>query len=214
MAEEHPQPKLRLRKPAPAPEASPAAAPAPAATPAAGAPGVPDRARSSPLPLLAALGCVGAAFLVYTQVLRPRRDAPEPPPAARPANAPPPDAAKSGPERRAPTEAGSRAGTAVPERAVPPAPAGKASRPAEVRLLGDLDYASPEAGAEFRGWVANARITGVLEAPPARVMIEDRLYREGEIVEPRLGIRFEGVQPSTRRLIFRNAQGAMVARRY
>jgi len=213
MAEEPSRPKLRLSERAPAPSPAPAAPPptpervfrAPAlpvpeppavklppppppvaAAPAgrsplrvaerpaapSAAPLPPPGERSSVLPLVGALGCVLAAALFYTQVLRPRREARE----AR-------------------------------EAAAASAPGPEANIPAV------LERADPGASADFRARVANLRLSGVFEGEPSRAMIDGRLVRAGEVIDERLGLRFDGLEPG-RRLRFRDATGATVVRKY
>ncbi|HVU23626.1 MAG TPA: hypothetical protein VHE13_05825, partial [Opitutus sp.] len=69
------------------------------------------------------------------------------------------------------------------------------------------------ASAEFRSWVSNARINGVLGTPP-RALINGRTVRAGQIVDEPLGITFVGVDVSRHALVFRDRAGATVRRRY
>ena len=133
---------------------------------------------------------VGAALL-YTQVLRPRR-------AARDAAA----AAASAPTAAVPGSL-PPAGAA----AAPVAPGPTAAAPAV------LERADPGAGPEFRDRVLALRLSGVFEGDPARAMIDGRLVRAGEVIDERLGLRFDGLEPG-RRLRFRDAAGATVVRKY
>jgi hypothetical protein len=77
-----------------------------------------------------------------------------------------------------------------------------------------LEYAAAEASAEFRTFVASAKVSGVFQGTPARAMINGRLVRAGESVSTALGIRFDGVDPAKRHLIFKDRNGAIVARKY
>ncbi|MGH7946877.1 MAG: hypothetical protein ACREH8_03530 [Opitutaceae bacterium] len=74
--------------------------------------------------------------------------------------------------------------------------------------------AAPEAAAPFRSFVANAKVSGVFQGPPTRVMINGRLVRAGEVVEATLGITFNGVDSSRRQLLFVDRTGATVTRRF
>ena len=225
MADEPSRPKLRLTERPPAPPPAPAAPPpnpervfrAPALpvptgpaerlppppppavppgrpslpvaappSPPAGAPAVPPVERTSVAPLLGALACVVGAALFYTQVLRPRRVAREAAAAAA-ASAPPANAALPGPP--------------------PGAPGPAADVPAV------LERADPGASPEFRARVLALRLSGVFEGEPARAMIDGRLVRAGEVIDERLGLRFDGLEPG-RRLRFRDASGAAVVRKY
>ena len=225
MAEEPSRPKLRLTERPPAPSPLPAAPPPtpervfrapalpvpeppavrlpPPPPPAPGPgrptlrgaerpppppapPAVPPAARASLAPLLGALACVVGAALLYTQVLRPRRAAREAAAAAA-ASTPPANAALPGPPPGAP-------GPAVDLPAV-------------------LERADPGASPEFRARVLALRLSGVFEGEPARAMIDGRLMRAGEVIDERLGLRFDGLEPG-RRLRFRDAAGATVVRKY
>ena len=222
MAEEPARPKLRLTERPPAPLPSPAApAPTPdrvfrapalpvppppaaklppppppsaavtpgrpplrvAERPASAAPVPPPAERASVLPLVGALVCVVAAALFYTQILRPRREARE---AA---------ASAAGPAR--PPATSPAAAAPVPEPSAPAA----------------LDRADPGASPEFRARVVGLRLSGVFEGEPSRAMIDGRLVRAGEVIDERLGLRFDGLEPG-RRLRFRDSSGATVVRRY
>lgn len=221
MAEEPSRPKLRLteRPPAPAPSpAAPSPAPervfrapalpvpespavrlpppppptagrppvrAPAPPASAAPPAAPAPAeRASVLPLVGALACVVGAALFYTQVLRPRREAREAAAAAATPASPAPAAAPSA-----------------------SAPGSEANVPAV------LERADPGASLEFRTRVLGLRLSGVFAGEPARAMIDGRLVRAGEVIDERLGIRFDGLEPG-RRLRFRDASGATVVRKY
>lgn len=74
----------------------------------------------------------------------------------------------------------------------------------------EASHASPE----FSSWVANAQISGVFQGQPARVLINGRTVRAGEIVEPRLGIVFQAVDAKQKLLRFRDRSGATVQRKY
>jgi hypothetical protein len=78
----------------------------------------------------------------------------------------------------------------------------------------ELEMASGDASAEFRSFVANAKISGVFQGTPARVMINGRLVRTGETVEANLGIIFEGVDSAKRHLLFKDRSGAVVTHKY
>ncbi|MSU23935.1 MAG: hypothetical protein EXS32_08960 [Opitutus sp.] len=77
----------------------------------------------------------------------------------------------------------------------------------------DVEAAS-EASPAFRSFVANAKISGVFQGTPPRVMINGRLARAGENVDPSLGIVFDGLDPEKKQIIFKDKTGAIVMRRY
>jgi hypothetical protein len=66
----------------------------------------------------------------------------------------------------------------------------------------------------FRSFVANAKVSGVFQGNPARAMINGRLFRAGETVDPGLGITFSGLDPERHSLVFKDKSGAIVARKY
>lgn len=179
-------PKVRLPPPPPPTAAAPGRPVRPVAPPAAAPPPVaPAPAeRASVLPLVGALACVVGAALFYTQVLRPRREAREAAAAAATPASPAPAAAPSA-----------------------SAPGSEANVPAV------LERADPSASPEFRTRVLGLRLSGVFAGEPARAMIDGRLVRAGEVIDERLGIRFDGLEPG-RRLRFRDASGAAVVRKY
>ena len=103
---------------------------------------------------------------------------------------------------------------AAPAPASPPP--SMASATATTSLAPGLSASMPiaaaaDASAAFREFVANAKISGVADT---RALINGRLVRTGEVVDPALGIRFHAVDREAKQLIFRDFNGAQVARRY
>lgn len=74
--------------------------------------------------------------------------------------------------------------------------------------------AGPQASPAFVAWSVNIKVNGVFQGSPARAMINGRLTRTGETVEPMLGIVFDSVDAERKLLIFRDAIGAKVSRKY
>jgi hypothetical protein len=74
--------------------------------------------------------------------------------------------------------------------------------------------AAAEASAAFRSFVANAKVSGVFQGDPPRAFINGRLARVGEVIEPALGIVFNGVDSRRTQLLFKDKTGATVARKY
>jgi cytoskeletal protein RodZ len=74
--------------------------------------------------------------------------------------------------------------------------------------------AAPEASAPFRSYVANAKVSGVFQGTPARVVINGKLTRAGDVVDPGLGIVFDGIDSGRRHLVFKDQSGATVSRRF
>ena len=74
--------------------------------------------------------------------------------------------------------------------------------------------AETEATPAFRSFVADAKISGVFQGTPPRAFINGRLVRLGEVVDSSLGIRFDSIDPKTKNIVFKDASGATVGRRY
>ncbi|MDP3071212.1 MAG: hypothetical protein Q8N18_13060 [Opitutaceae bacterium] len=66
----------------------------------------------------------------------------------------------------------------------------------------------------FVAWVVNAKINGIFQGTPARAMINGRLVRAGEIVDPALGISFDHIEADRKQIIFKDTTGATVVRKY
>ncbi len=90
-----------------------------------------------------------------------------------------------------------------------PAPVVEVAKPAEP----EPPPPPPVASAAFKAWVENARIGGVRAGSNTRVFIDRTSYAVGDLVNPQLGIIFEGYNAETRMLTFKDATGAKVERR-
>ena len=71
----------------------------------------------------------------------------------------------------------------------------------------------PPPTAAFKQWVENAKIMGVRAGATTRVFIGGTAYAIGDLVNPQLGILFEGYNAETRMLLFKDKSGATVERR-
>jgi hypothetical protein len=147
--------------------------------------------------VLVAVAIVGGGFIAYKKFMTPR-PAPEPVAAPKAAEAPAPaaDEAKSEPST---TET-------EPKPAAPIVKAQPAPKPAEA-------YEPPPPSAAFKAWVDALRVGGVRAGANTRVFIGGTAYEPGELVNPQLGIIFEGYDSATRHLIFKDKSGATVERR-
>ena len=72
----------------------------------------------------------------------------------------------------------------------------------------------PEPGANFKSFVVNLKISGVFQGENARAMLNGKMYRLGETVDPKLGIVFIRLEPEEKRIVFEDARGAIMSRRY
>ena len=101
----------------------------------------------------------------------------------------------------------------VPKPPVPPEPTVTASLPKPPKV-NEPPPPAPIASLAFRAWVDSAKITGVLEGATPRAIINGRLARPGEPMDPTLGIVFARVDIGRRQIIFSDHSGAMVGKSY
>ena len=103
---------------------------------------------------------------------------------------------------------------AAPESAVEePAPV-VTPPPASAPVAAVAENSRPEPGAAFRSFVASMKIAGVFQGENARAMINGKMYRLGETVDPKLGIVFRRLEPDNKRIVFEDPRGAVISRRY
>jgi len=62
--------------------------------------------------------------------------------------------------------------------------------------------------------VENLKISGVRGGATPRVFISGTSFQKGDLVNPQLGITFEGYSSETRMLVFKDQTGAKVERRH
>lgn len=94
----------------------------------------------------------------------------------------------------------------IPEPAVAPPEPAPAAVPAPPP--------PPEASTEVYAFVDKIKVGGYRPGPPARVQLNGVIYKEGDMVEPSLGIVFVGVEKETHNLVFKDGAGALVRRRF
>jgi hypothetical protein len=116
-----------------------------------------------------------------------------------------------------PTE--QRAAAPAPAATVVPTPA-IVGRPQKIQLGGGVTINTPglsgtsAASDMFVAWVMNVKVSGISPGSPARVVLNDRLVRESDIVQMRLSVTFDGIDTANRLLLFRDKSGATVSRSY
>lgn len=66
----------------------------------------------------------------------------------------------------------------------------------------------------FRQFVVNMRVNGVFQGENARAMLNGNMYHLGDVVDAKLSISFFKIDVDHNQLIFRDADGAIMARRY
>jgi hypothetical protein len=77
-----------------------------------------------------------------------------------------------------------------------------------------VDATAPEPSQRFVKWGQTLKVTGVFQGSPARALIEGRLVRQGELIEPVLGVTFHGVDTERKNVILQDESGAQVRLKY
>ena len=72
----------------------------------------------------------------------------------------------------------------------------------------------PKANPRFVRYAESIRVSGVYQGSPARALIDGRLVREGEVVEPALGIKFSDIDAEAKQIILEDGSGAQVKVKY
>ena len=99
----------------------------------------------------------------------------------------------------------------VPQTETPGAlPLVSPSAPAVVHPL----LTPPEPTQQFRTFVDHLKINGVRTGPPARLFVEGATCRPGDVLDRDLGVVFDGVDATTSEILFKDATGAVVRRRF
>jgi hypothetical protein len=83
-----------------------------------------------------------------------------------------------------------------------------------VTATNDNVSAAAEASPAFRSFVANAKIGGVFQGNPPRLLINGRTVRGGDTVDNSLSITFDSVDSDKKMILFKDKAGAVVTRRY
>ena len=162
--------------------------------------------------LLLVVGVVGGGYYAYSILMAP----PPPPPITRapvkPAGPPPPTAEELAAEAAA-------AAAAEAEVAAAMEAAQKEAKEAIQRekLAAEAPPVAPvipDPSEAFLAWVNEAKISGVREGAEPRAFINGRLVKQGETIDFTLDIVFDGVDPDRNLVIFKEASGAAVAKKY
>jgi hypothetical protein len=72
----------------------------------------------------------------------------------------------------------------------------------------------PKASARFVRYAESIRVSGVYQGSPARALIDGRLVRQGEVVEPALGVKFSDIDAEAKQIILEDGSGAQVKVKY
>lgn len=170
----------------------------------------------------------GGAYLYLTRPAEPEPVVlnPRPKPAPKEVPAAPPAATEAGkPVEAAPTE--TRVATAIPVEtapSVPPVtsvPAVVAAEPAEAAQVAVAAPSAPPAApvrpapsTRFVRYADALKVSGVFQGTPPRALVDGRLVRAGEVIDPVLGVRFAGVDAETKHLILEDETTARVLVKY
>jgi hypothetical protein len=215
----------------------------PAAKPAPGTVSQPHAAETSALPkrsLRPLLG-VGAALLVlcagayYWFFVRAPSSVSNPPVAVLPAPSAakqmlPGTAATLRPQVNAATASHPVAAGALPGKATSVAPAALPAKtaivqhtppaPAAQAAVKPMPVSPPAppppliASPQFRAYVDHLKINGVRAGPPARLVVDGAAFDQGDVMNSDLGVVFFGVDPNTGEILFKDATGVILRRRF
>lgn len=73
---------------------------------------------------------------------------------------------------------------------------------------------APVPSARFVRFAESLSVSGVFQGTPARALVNGRLVRTGDLVDPMLGVKFVGVDPDTKHLILQETGGAELRVKY
>ena len=164
------------------------------------------------LAALAGLLVVCGTCYFWFFVRAPKPAAVVPPPAVE-AKQPPPAVGEAA--SQAPAAAGQS-----PEHATTGAPvASSAETPGALAPASPLPPAAvnpppPEPTLQFRAFVDHLKINGVRTGPPPRLFVDGISCRPGDVLDHDLGVIFDGLDSTSNEIIFKDATGAVVRRRF
>ncbi|TAG31288.1 MAG: hypothetical protein EAZ36_03115 [Verrucomicrobia bacterium] len=72
----------------------------------------------------------------------------------------------------------------------------------------------PRPSARFAQYAKEVSISGVFQGNPPRALLNGRVVRVGDVVEPNFGVTFVGLDPEKKQLILRETSGAEIRVRY
>ena len=104
------------------------------------------------------------------------------------------------------------AGEAAP--ATPPRPVEQVTAYAGERADASAPPPPPAANPRFVRYAEALRVSGVFQGNPARALVDGRLVRSGDLIEPVLGVTFVGVDAETKHLLLQDTTGAQVRVKY
>jgi len=72
----------------------------------------------------------------------------------------------------------------------------------------------PQPSEVFKQFVVDMRISGIFQGDPPRALVNGKMYRLGDVLEPNRKIELYKIDAEGKQLIFRDFTGATVLRRY
>lgn len=76
-------------------------------------------------------------------------------------------------------------------------------------VFASSDTNRPKPSAEFMQWAETLKVSGVVVGTPAKVMLNGRVFRAGQTVNPELGVVFAGVEDGVNKYVLvRDGSGA------
>lgn len=165
-------------------------------------PAVPaSRAKKSPVAAMLGVLVVASGVAAYFVFLRPISHAPKAVPASpatvsvKPAAAPLPPAPEP---------------VAIAPLPPPPSLLSPVTLSTDVNPVPSVPVVSPQ----FRAWVENARVTGVITGSSPKAIINGRLARPGDMIDAAEGIALDSIDAEHKQLVFRNRSGATFSKPY
>jgi hypothetical protein len=74
--------------------------------------------------------------------------------------------------------------------------------------------APPAPSPRFVRYAESIRVSGVFQGSPSRALIDGRIVRAGDLLDPALGIKFVAVDADTKHLILEEPSGARMRVKY
>jgi hypothetical protein len=153
------------------------------------------------------LAVLGGGFVAYQKFTEPPPEPPRKPrPVAKPVEAKPEPTAAAVEAKPVEAAATNPAGVKPAETAA----AAEPKVPVETKPVEPPPPPPPSVA--FRSWVENLKIGGSRPGATPRVFIGNSSYGKGDLVNPTLGITFEGVS-ETKMIMFKDKTGARMERR-
>ena len=120
------------------------------------------------------------------------------------------ESAKEAPKPATAQNAEPKTNVVVTEQAKPASAGGEAYGGAQTQGTEAAASASPR----FVRYAEGLSVSGVFQGNPARALVDGRIIRAGDLIEPMLGVSFVGVDSEKKFLILEDTTGAQVRVKY